>query len=99
MQQEKEKHLDFLINETTRSHATKTRVEVCAHLAITKKNKVLIHFDPIKDSNMVYKGTTKLNLGVGSRQRCQVPEQQNSSKLDIKVTKITPLLIVFLEKH
>ena len=55
MQQEKEKHLDFLINETTRSHATKTRVEVCAHLAITKKNKVLIHFDPIKDSNMVYR--------------------------------------------
>ena len=53
----------------------------------------------MKDSNMVYKDTTKLNLGIGSRQRCQVPEQQNSSKLDIKVTKITPLLMVFLEQH
>ena len=59
------------------------------------KHMVSEPFDPIKDSNMVYKDTTKLNLGVGSRQRCQVPEQQNSSKLDIEVTKITPLLIVF----
>ena len=99
MQQEKEKHLHFFINKTTRSHETGARVEVCAHLAIAKKNMVLNHFDPIKDSNMVYKDITKLNLGVGSRQRCQVPEQQNSSKLDIKVTKITPLLIVFLEQH
>jgi len=40
MQQGKEKHLDFLINETTRSHATGTRVEVCAHQAITQKNMV-----------------------------------------------------------
>ena len=59
------------------------------------KHMVSEPFDPIKDSNMVYKDTTKLNLGVGSRQRCQAPEQQNSSKLDIEVTKITPLLIVF----
>ena len=31
-------HLDFLINETARSHAKGARVEVCAHLAISQKN-------------------------------------------------------------